>query len=90
MPPVHTDPGSFRDPLSRVYVGDDAVWRGLSKEAVADYEAVAGTQFFREALDRGDIVKTERVEDLAPVPDDWAAGADHAGNKRIAAARIAP
>jgi SAM-dependent methyltransferase len=71
------DPGSFRDPLSRVYVGADAVWRGLSKEAVADFEAVAGTTFFREALDRGDIVGTERVEGPAPVPGDWSAVLRH-------------
>ena len=38
------DPGSFRDPLSRVYPGDDAVWRGLSDEGLADYEAFAATR----------------------------------------------
>ena len=43
------DPGSFRDPLSRVFVDDTAVWRGLSKEALADYEALAATTFFRDA-----------------------------------------
>ena len=77
MPAVHTDPGSFRDPLSRVYVDADAVWRGLSKEAVADFEAVAATRFFAEALDRGDIVGTERVEGPAPVPGEWAAVLRH-------------
>jgi SAM-dependent methyltransferase len=71
------DPGSFRDPLSRVYVGADAVWRGLSKDAVADYDAVAATRFFTEALERGDIVGTERVDEAAPVPGDWAAVLRH-------------
>jgi hypothetical protein len=77
VPTVHTDPGSFRDPLSRVYVDADTVWRGLSKEAVADFEAVAATRFFAEALDRGDIVGTERVEGPAPVPGEWAAVLRH-------------
>ena len=66
------DPGSFRDPLSRVFVGDDGVWRGLSKEALADYEVLAASRFFRDALARGDIVGTQRVEDDS-VPGDWAA-----------------
>jgi hypothetical protein len=66
--------------LSRVYVGPDAVWRGLAKEALADYEALATTRFFRDALDRGDVVGTElvdHVEHAAPVPGDWAAVLRH-------------
>ena len=66
-----TDPGSFRDPASRVFVDHSRVWRALSKEALADYEALAATRFFADALTRGDIVHTELVED-APVPGEWA------------------
>ena len=66
-----TDPGSFRDPASRVFVDHSCVWRALSKEALADYEALAATRFFADALTRGDIVHTELVED-APVPGEWA------------------
>ena len=40
-----TDPGSFRDPASRVFVDDSRVWRALSKEALADYEALASAAF---------------------------------------------
>ena len=71
------DPGSFRDPLSRVFVDDDGVWRGLSKEALADYEALADTQFFRDAVARGDIVGTTRVEDDRALPGEWAATLQH-------------
>jgi hypothetical protein len=71
-----TDPGSFRDPASRVFIDDDRVWRALSKEALADYEALAATRFFADALARGDLVPTELVED-APVPGDWAAALRH-------------
>ena len=49
--------------MSRVFVDDDGVWRGLSKEALADYEALAASAFFRDAMARGDIVGTERVDD---------------------------
>ena len=71
------DPGSFRDPLSRVYIDDDGVWRGLSKEALADYEALAESRFFQEAMARGDIVGTERVDGEWSLPGDWAAALRH-------------
>jgi len=70
------DPGSFRDPMSRVYVDDDGVWRGLSKAALADYEALAASTFFSEAIARGDIVDTERVDDI-DLPGEWAAVLRH-------------
>jgi SAM-dependent methyltransferase len=79
-PTSRPDPGSFRDPLSRVYVDDAGVWRGLSKEALADYEALAASAFFTAALDRGDVIGTELVDDTAAhaaVPDDWAAVLRH-------------
>ncbi len=71
------DPGSFRDPLSRVYVTDDAIWRGLSKDALADFEALAASRFFRGAIEHGDIVATERVDDSAAVGPEWAAALRH-------------
>ena len=70
------DPGSFRDPMSRVYVDDDGVWRGLSHEALADYERLAESTFFREAIARGDIVGTEQVDDV-DLPGEWAAVLRH-------------
>jgi hypothetical protein len=66
-----SDPGSFRDPTSRVFVDADAVWRGLSKEALDDFEALAATRFYAAALERGDLIGTERVVDAA-LPGDWA------------------
>jgi hypothetical protein len=68
---LRADPGSFRDPTSRVFVDEDAVWRGLSKEALDDYEALAATRFFRQAMERGDVVATV-LTDEAPLPDEWA------------------
>ncbi len=69
---AQADPGSFRDPTSRVFASADGVWRGLSEEALADFGALAATEFFRSALDRGDIVGTELVTDAAPdLPGAW-------------------
>ncbi len=76
MPADRPDPGSFRDPLSRVYVDDDAVWRGLRAEALGDYEALAASSFFPAAVERGDIIGTERVA-AGPLDGDWAATLRH-------------
>lgn len=69
---IRPDGGSFRDPLSRVFVGDDEVWRGLTAEALADFDALAASAFFAAAIERGDIVATERVEDTSNLPGNWA------------------
>ena len=44
------DPGSFRDPSSRVYVTDTDVYRGLSPLGLADFEAYAATSAYEDAL----------------------------------------
>ena len=62
------DPGSFRDPLSRVFVADDAVIRALSGEAFADYQAAAAASFFTKAVADGRIVGTERVPEVHSFP----------------------
>jgi hypothetical protein len=69
---IRPDSGSFRDPLSRVFVGDDVVWRGLTAGALEDFDALADSSFFAAALERGDIVATERVADTTVIPGDWA------------------
>jgi hypothetical protein len=71
------DSGSFRDPLSRVFVTDDAVWRGLTADAVADFEALAASTFFTAAIERGDIVATQRVDEPVDVAGEWAAVLRH-------------
>jgi hypothetical protein len=72
------DPGSFRDPLSRVYVEDDAVWRGLSEAGLADFEAYAATAAFERAQADGRVVATAAVPvDEAPVGDGWVGALRH-------------
>lgn len=70
------DPGSFRDPLSRVYVDGDTVWRGLRAAALADFEAVEASSFFPAAIERGDIVATERADGVT-LPGNWGATLRH-------------
>ena len=74
---IRPDGGSFRDPLSRVFVDDEVIWRGLTTDALEDYEALVESTFFAAALERGDIVATERVAEDAPLPGEWAAVLRH-------------
>jgi hypothetical protein len=55
------EPGSFRDPESRVFYAGDEVYRALSPDGLSDYEALAATGL----LDDERIVGTERAQDTA-------------------------
>ncbi len=75
---LRPDSGSFRDPLSRVFVADDHVWRALAPAGLEDYRAVAESPFFAAAMERGDIIGTELVDaPPAELGDDWAAVLRH-------------
>lgn len=67
------DPGSFRDPLSRVYVGDEGVLRGLSALGLREFELVESAPFFGALLADGSVVGTERLPaGTHPLHDGWA------------------
>ena len=59
------DPGSFRDWDSRVFYEDGRVLRALSRTGFEDWEAVARSRFFAEAVATGRIVETREVDDFA-------------------------
>lgn len=70
---LRADPGSFRDPLSTVFVGDGGVYRGLTEEGLREYEAVAAADFFADLRARGEVVGTERVApEESPLDGAWA------------------
>ena len=71
-PTAEPDPGSFRDPASRVYLSADAVWRGLDAEALADFEALATTPFFADATSSGQIVATDLASERPEGLEAWA------------------
>lgn len=71
------DPGSFRDPLSRVFSDGEVIWRGLSSEALADFETLAASSFFSTAIADGDIVGTERARTPGVLGDQWPAVLRH-------------
>ncbi|MEA2331745.1 MAG: hypothetical protein QOH58_1883 [Thermoleophilaceae bacterium] len=56
------EPGSFRDPESRVFYAGEDVYRALSADGLSDFEALQASGL----LDDQRIVGTERVQDGAP------------------------
>ena len=69
-PQAAAEPGSFRDPDSRVYREGDEILRALSERGLADWEALSATRFFAEAQESGTIVRTE-LREGAPSPPDF-------------------
>jgi hypothetical protein len=66
-PPAHTsadsglEPGSFRDPESRVFYADGGVYRALSADGLSDFQAVADAGLLEDRR----VVGTERAEATA-------------------------
>ena len=84
LPAPVADPGSFRDPQSRVFRQHGRVLRALSDSALADFNALAGTRFFVAAQADGRLVGSKRLAESeaeairASLPDgSWAAILEH-------------
>jgi hypothetical protein len=63
------EPGSFRDPDSRVLYAEGRVLRILSERGLADWQALAATRFFLEQMGAGRVVETELVDSPDGLPD---------------------
>ncbi len=59
---IVTDPGSFRDPKSRVYLSADRVFRGL-KSTQTEVAAMLSARFFVDGMENGEIIGTRLVTD---------------------------
>jgi len=55
------EPGSFRDPESRVFYAGDEVYRALSADGLGDFEALAATGL----LDDPRLIGTRRADDVS-------------------------
>ena len=62
MPEIRPDSGSFRDPLSRVFVGPEGVVRAFTAEGAKDVDAVWKTGAIRRTLDSGDLISSTVVD----------------------------
>jgi len=72
------DPGSFRDPTSRVFLDGDRVLRGLDARALADVEALLASPFWAAAAAEGRVVGTRLLDPGShPLQERWAGVAEH-------------
>jgi SAM-dependent methyltransferase len=75
LPTPNVDPGSFRDPDSRVFLSEGRVFRLLSERGLADWRALATSPLLAELLQEGKLVATREIEDPPPLPDGLYGGA---------------
>lgn len=61
------DAGSFRDPASRIVYHDGRVMRLLSKQGLADWEALARSRLFNEWTSSGRLVETRAAPGGEPM-----------------------
>lgn len=72
MSTAKPDSGSFRDPLSRVFIADEAIYRGFTELGARDIDAVWSKPFIEKWSKRGDLIATEFVSPAsAPIEGEW-------------------
>ena len=74
------DPGSFRDPDTKVFHHNGTILRCLSRRALADWKQLAATAFFKRLTAERRVIPTEQVGDRAALPaldSKWAAVLKH-------------
>ena len=74
------DPGSFRDPNTKVFRHDGAIFRCLTPRALEDWTQLTSTDFFARLIADGTLIPTKRVTDRSDLPDlepKWAAVLRH-------------
>lgn len=68
-PSFDIESGSFRDPESRIFYSDGAVYRALSPDGLSDFQALSASGLYKEAQADGRLVSTELLEDAGGLPD---------------------
>lgn len=79
--PPRFEPGSFRDPDTRVFHHGGAVFRALTARAAADWRRLSGARFYGGLTGQGRLIGTREVtgrEDLPALAPRWAAVLEHA------------
>ena len=72
------DPGSFRDPLSRVFIDGDRVVRAFSQRGLTDIEAVWKKPFIAKYLQSGELIDSQFVDAQGlGLTEPWVAAMSH-------------
>jgi ribosomal protein L11 methylase PrmA len=61
MTAINADPGSFRDPGSRVYIDSDRVLRAVFESSAAAYESVRDSGLLHDLIDGGHLVGAKEL-----------------------------
>ncbi len=59
---AEAEPGSFRDRDSRVVITEDAIFRALSPEGAADWDALVASPLFEQLVNAGNLIPTKEVD----------------------------
>lgn len=72
------DPGSYRDPGSRVFHQDGQVFRFIDERSLRNWERLSKTRFYSDGVESGRIIATELESDFPlALADGWAAVLRH-------------
>ncbi|MEA3510917.1 MAG: methyltransferase, partial [Actinomycetota bacterium] len=72
------DPGSFRDPGSRVFYREGKVYRVLDQRSMENWKTLEATRFFSDGVDAGRIVDTVPAVDVEAIGgQEWAGVLEH-------------
>lgn len=74
------DPGSFRDPDTRIFHHEGAVFRALGARALRDWRKLAGAGFYRRFREQGRLIGTRETNGRGGLPEldeTWAAVLEH-------------
>lgn len=74
------EPGSFRDPDTRIFHHEGAVFRALSARGLRDWRQLAGTGFYRRLREQGRLIGTRETNGRSGLPElaeTWAAVLRH-------------
>ncbi len=78
---LELEAGSFRDRTSRIFYREGRVFRALSAEGEAAWEALVARKFFGRLVNEGKVVDTRRAEleatELAGLGPGWTAALEH-------------
>jgi len=64
------EPGSFRDPESRVFYSGGNVYRALSQDGLDDFKALQETKLFERFTADGRLVQTKLLDSTAGLPQE--------------------
>ncbi len=67
--PLQFEPGSFRDPDTKIFCHNAGIFRCLTSRALDDWTRLSSTEFFEKLTREGQLVRTHKVTDRTAFPE---------------------